>query len=46
MLAAFPTIKFTDQKIVVRINNIYARLFLFDTCLALSIFFHRNISQQ
>ena len=29
MLAAFPTIKFPDQKIVVNINIKYAILFLF-----------------
>ena len=31
MLAALPTIKFPDQKSVVRINNKYAKLFFFDT---------------
>ena len=44
MLAALPTIKFPDQKRVVKINSKYARLFLFATYLILSIFFHRNVS--
>ena len=31
MLAALPTIKFPDQKNVVKTNNKYAKLFLFIT---------------